>query len=124
MNKKEKKKEKEKEKVPQENVWKTNRKKLHAETEKEEKRMKASAKRKIKIRGSGLKIMLAGLLASAAGKDGKLSYREMRKRADAGLIADMNRRIAAYNREHPEKGRQARQKEAPAIQNRMRVIKV
>ncbi len=95
MNKKEKEKQKEK--------WKGQRRKLHAETEKEERKIKASAKRKIKIRSAGLKVMLAGLLASAAGKDGKLSYREMRKRADTGLIADMNRQIAEYNRKHPEK---------------------
>ena len=50
----------------------------------------------------------------------------LEERPDLGLDLNNLRSLCyeCHNKEHPEKGRQARKKEAPAVRNRMRVIKV
>ena len=95
---KENKKTKEKEKD-----WKANRRKLHAEQTKEEKKVMAQARKKIRARCAGLKVDLTGILTAAADDDGNISFKGMKERADTGLIAETNRRISIYNRTAPEK---------------------
>lgn len=50
----------------------------------------------------------------------------LEERPDLGLDLDNLRSLCneCHNKKHPEKGRQAGKKDAPAIHNRMRVIKV
>ena len=97
-----KRKEKENKKT-KEKEWKTARRKLHAEQTKEEKKIMLKARKKIWARCAGLKVDLTGILTAAADDDGNISFRGMKERADAGLIAETNRRISIYNRTAPEK---------------------
>ena len=103
MNKKEKKKEEEKEKAFQKKDWKANRKRLHAEQMREEKKIMAKARKKIRSRCAGLKVDLTGILTAAADDDGNISFKGMKAKADAALIAETNRKISIYNRTNPER---------------------
>ena len=82
-------------------TWTENRRSLHKETEKEEKKVLARSRKKIRAKCSGLKLALLGLLLTAADKEGRIEYRRTQERAAADVIANANLQAREYNRTHP-----------------------
>lgn len=82
-------------------TWAENRKSLHKETEKEEKRVLSRARKRIHAKSAALKLALLGLLLTAADKAGRIEYRRTQERASADIIANANLQASEYNRTHP-----------------------